>query len=132
LTLTAPTTATYHEVGEIVVGDAISLPDPKYGLGQGRINNQVVQKLAGGGRYVHDGSKPRSFSLTWVMERETEFDDLDEIYSQFGENPLAMMLSDNTNNDFKWCGYFHMASDPGADHNYPSMSVINLELEEAV
>ena len=132
LTLTAPTTATYHEVGEIVVGTSVTIPDPLYGLGQGRINNQVVQKLAGGGRYVHDGSKPRAFSLSWIMDRETEFDDLDEIYETMGGKPLAMMLSDKLNNDFKWCGYFHMTSDPGATHSYPVKSPVNLDLEEAV
>lgn len=132
LTLTASATATYHEAGEIVVGEVVTIPDPQYGLGQGRINNQVVQRLAGGGRYVHAGSKPRSFSLSWIMERETEFDDLDEIYETMGENPLAMMLSDYLDNDLKWCGYFHMASDPKASHDYPAYSPINLELEEAV
>jgi|GEM_PF-5257615 len=132
LTLTAPSTATYHEVGEIVVGDAISLPDPKYGLGQGRENFQVVQQLAGGGFYVHDGVKPRSFDLTWVMERETEFDDIDEVYGVTGQMPVAMLLSDNANNDFKWCGYFHMTSPPKASHDYPVFSTINLPIREAV
>jgi len=133
LTLTAPATATYHEVCEIVVGTSVTIPDPlRGGLDQGRVNNQVVQKLAGGGRYVHDGSKPRSFSLSWVMDRETEFDDLDEIYETMGENPLAMMLSDNANNDFKWCGYFSMTSDPAASHDYPEFSPVTLTIEEAV
>lgn len=132
LTLTAPTTATYHEAGVIVVGDTIAMPDPKYGLGQGRLNNQVIQKLAGGGRYVHAGSKPRSFSLSWIADRETEFDDLDEAYETMGENPMAMLLSELSANDCKWCGYFHMASDPKAAHDYPAKSPVTLTLEEAV
>lgn len=132
LALVAPSTATYHEVGEIVVCDTVTIPDPQYGLGQGRENFQVIQKKAGGGFYIHDGEKPRSFDLGWVMLRETEFDDLDEIYEEIGQKPVGMLLSENANNDLKWCGYFHMTSPPKASHDYPSHSVISLPIREAV
>ena len=132
LTLTAPTTATYHEVGEFVLSNTVTIPDPQYGLGQTRENFQVVQQLAGGGFYVHDGAKPRSFDLSWVMLRETEFDDLDEIYAEIGQKPIGMLLSENANNDMKWCGYFHMMGPPKASHDYPSHSVITLSIREAV
>jgi len=132
LTMTAPTTATYHECGEIVVCETITIPDPKYGLKQGAQNYQVIQRLAGGGRYVHDGAIARTFDLTWIMDRETEFDDLAEVYAAIGEKPVAMMLSDYLNNDFKWCGYFSMVSDPSANHDYPTMSIINLSIEESI
>jgi len=133
LTLTAPATATYHEVGEIVVGDAVSLPDPQYGLSQDRVNFQVVQQLAGGGFYVHDGQKPRSFDVGWsAMLRETIFDDLDEIYSVVGQDPVAILISDYLNNDMKWCGYFHIMRPPSAKHNAPTRSGVSLELREAV
>jgi hypothetical protein len=132
LTLTAPTTATYHEVGEIVVCDTVDIPDPQYGLGQSRENFQVVQELAGGGIYVHDGAKPRTFDLGWVMLRETEFDDLDEIYEEIGQNPVGMLISENAANDLKWCGYFHMTAPPKASHDYPNHSVITLPIREAV
>lgn len=132
LTLTAPTTATYHECGEIVVGETVTIPDPKAGLSQSRVNFQTIQQLAGGGYYVHAGEKPRSFDLSWVMLRETEFDDLDEIYEEIGQNPLAMMLSDGLNNDLKWCGYFHMVDAPKASHDAPTLSIINMRIREAV
>jgi len=132
LTLTAPTTATYHECGEIVVCETVTIPDPMRGLTQGRENCQTVQRLSGGGQYVHDGEKPRTFNLQWIMDRETEFDDLDQIYEVMGEKPVAMMLSDLANNDMKWCGYFHMKSDPKADHSHPDKSIINLTLREAI
>jgi hypothetical protein len=132
LTLTAPSTATYHEVGEIVVCDTVTIPDPQYGLGQGRENFQTIQQLAGGGFYVHDGAIPRTFDLSWVMLRETEFDDLDEIYAEIGQKPIGMLLSENLANDLKWCGYFHMTSPPKASHDYPNHSVISVSLREAV
>ena len=132
LTLTASATATYHECGEIVVGETVTIPDPRYGLGQTRENYQVIQKKSGGGEYIHDGFKPRAFDLSWVMLRETEFDDLDEIFSVTGENPVAMMLSDFLDNDFKWCGYFHMTGSPKASHDYPSCSSVSLQIREAV
>jgi hypothetical protein len=130
--LTAPTTATYHECGEIVVGETVTIPDPLYGPQQGRESFQTIQELAGGDFYVHDGGSARTFALQWIMDRETEFDDLDEIYSVMGKKPVAMLLSDYLNNDMKWCGYFHMMSDPKADHSYPTKSIINLSLREAV
>ena len=132
LTLTAPATATYHEVGEIVVGTVVTVPDPKYGISQSRENFQVIQQLAGGGFYVHDGVKPRAMELSWLMLRETEFDDLDEIFSVKGQNPIAMLLSDNLNNDMKWSGYFHMIGSPKATHDAPTFSLINLSIREAV
>jgi hypothetical protein len=132
ITLTAPTTATYHQVGEIVVGSTVTIPDPMYGLSQSRENFQVVQQLAGGGFYVHDGVKPLAMDLAWVMLRETEFDDLDEIYSVEGQNPIAMLLSDNLNNDMKWSGYYHMTDSPKASHDTPSFSVVTLSIREAV
>jgi hypothetical protein len=132
LTLTASSTATYHEVGEVVVCDTVTIPDPQYGLGQTRENLQVIQNLAGGGFYIHDGNKPRSLDLSWIMTRETEFDDLDEIYEEIGQNPVGMLLSENANNDLKWCGYFHMISPPKASHDYPNHSVISLPIREAV
>jgi len=131
--LTAPTTATYHEAGEVVVSETVTIPDPlRTGISQGRENCQTIQRLTGGGQYVHDGEKPRTFNLQWIMDRETEFDDLDRIYEVMGEKPVAMMISDLAANDMKWCGYFHMKSDPKADHSYPDKSIINLTLREAV
>jgi len=67
LTLTASATATYHEVGEIVVGETVTIPDPQYGLGQGRTNNQVIQRLAGGGRYVHAMISEQTMILYYLL-----------------------------------------------------------------
>lgn len=132
ITLTAPSTVTYHQVGEIVVGSVVTIPDPLRGLSQSRENFQVVQQLAGGGFYVHDGVKPRAMELSWIMLRETEFDDLDEIYSVMGQNPIAMLLSDRLNNDMKWSGFFHMTGSPNALHDAPTFSMVNLPIREAV
>jgi hypothetical protein len=132
LTITALPTSTYHEVGEIVSGEVVVLPDPLYGLNQSRENLQVIQKLAGGGFYIHDGELPRTFDLSWVMDRDSEFDDLDEVYMVMGQKPIAMLISDNQDDDTKWCGYFHITNSPKAVHSYPDKSVINLSLREAV
>jgi len=115
------------------VGDAVYIPDPQYGVAQDRVNFQVVQQLAGGGFYVHDGEKPRSFDLGWnAMLRETYFDDLDEIYSVVGQDPVAVLVSDYLNNDMKWCGYFHIMRPPQSKHAHPTRSSVSLELREAV
>jgi hypothetical protein len=132
LTLTAHPESTYHECGEIVCGETIVIPDPQYGLSQSRENYQTVQQLAGGGKYVHPGVKPRSFELSWIMDRDLDFDDLDEAYETMGENPVAMLLSDNLDDDAKWCGYFHMTSAPKSSHNSPIYSQANLSIREAV
>jgi hypothetical protein len=132
ITLTAPTTANYHEVGEIVVGETVTLPNPKYGGNQDRENYQVVQQKAGGGYYIHDGAKPRLFDLNWRMVRETSYDDLDEIYEAVGQNPLAMLLFEGYQNDMKWCGYFHITSKPRATHNVPIYSDVGMTIREAV
>jgi len=132
LTLTAPTTAVYHEVGEIVVNESLTMPDPKYGLKQGRKNLQVIQELAGGSFYIFNRPKPREFDLSLVLTRETGFDNLDEIYENVGQNPLAMLINEGAENDHKWTGFFHMMSDPKASHDYPEVSPVSLSLREAV
>jgi hypothetical protein len=132
ITLTATSTATYHEIGEIAVGETVTIPDSLYGLSQARENFQIVQSLVGGGFYIHDGPRPRSFDLAWIMTRDTEFDDIDEIYSVIGQNPVAMLLSDNLNNDMKWCGYFHIVDAPNIVQNTPTMGSANMSIREAV
>jgi len=171
LTLTAPTTAVYHEIGEIVVNESLTMPDPKYGLKQGRKNLQVIQELAGGGFYIFNRPKPREFDLSLILTRETtsieadytfvsdpvcefiddsvrvwaypgirrlltgdfaEFDNLDEIYENVGQTPLAMLINEGAENDHKWTGFFHMMSDPKASHDYPAFSPVSLSLREAV
>ena len=131
LTLTAPTTATYHQAGEIVVGETVGIPDPLYGPTQGRENFQVVQRLAGGGFYVHDGVIVRSFDLSWVMDRETEFDDLDELYECMGQKPIAMLINELANNDCKWCGYFNIIGAPKGRHDFPVDSPVTMSIREA-
>lgn len=131
ITLQNPGT-TYFEIAEIVVGTIIQIPDPRYGLGQARENLQVIQKKAGGGFYIFDRPKPRSFDLSFLMDRELEFDDLDEIYEKMGQMPLSMLLSEITENNMKWCGFFHVMSPPKASHDYLKKSVITVSLREAV
>jgi hypothetical protein len=131
VTLTAPTTATYHEVGEIVVGECISLPDPLYGLSESQDNYQIVQQLAGGGEYVHDGEIVRAFDLDFIMDRDTEYYDLRECYKTMGRKPCAMLLSE-IDGDLEWCGYFKMNSAPAASHSQPTHSPVTLSIREAI
>ena len=131
ITLTAPATATYHECAEVVAGAVVTLPDPQYGLKQSREDFSVKQELAGGGFYIHDGAKPRQFDLSWNMLRDTIYDDLDEIFEEMGSKPLAMLLSDNLNNDMKWCGYFHITDSPQANHASKTMSTVTCGIREA-
>jgi len=131
LTLTAPTTATYHEVGEIVVCEIVTIPDPLYGLSETQENFQTVQELAGGGMYVHDGAICRSFDLSFNMARATEYGDLKEIYAAIGKKPVAMLLSE-TQGNYEYCGYFHMVGQPKAVHDYPVKSLVNMSIREAI
>jgi len=132
LTLTAPTTATYHQVAEIVSGETITMPDPKYGLSEGTENYQIVQKLAGGGEYVFDGSIPRTFDLGFAaMNRKTEFGPLNDLYRVVGRKPVAMFISEFVG-DLDWWGYFKMISAPKASHDYLTFSPATLSIEEAI
>lgn len=121
-----------YEIAEIVSGRAISLPDPQYGASQTREDNSIKQKLAGGGYHVHDASKPRKFNLSWIMERQAQFDDLDALYNERGSRPLAMLISENMPDTVQWCGYFHMIDPPTATHDLPYHSTVNLSLLEAI
>ena len=67
---------------------------------------QVAQQLAGGDEYIHNSRSSKVISPTWLMNRETEFDDLDEIYSVMGRKPIAMLLNEASNNDMNDCGLF--------------------------
>lgn len=132
ISLAATSTSTYHECGEIIVGETLTLPDPLNGLSQSRENKQIVQELAGGGFYVHDGATPRAFDLNWTMDRTTEFSDVDLAYSVMGQKPIAMLLSDNANSDLEWCGIFHMIGSPKATHVSAGLSNVAMSIREAV
>lgn len=118
-------------VAEVVGGTPISFPDPQYGLSQSRIDKSIKQELSGGGYYIHDANKPRTMNLSWVMNRDTDFDELDSLYNIRGSKPLAMLISEALENDMKWCGYFHMTDAPTATHDMPSFSAVSLSIREA-
>jgi hypothetical protein len=122
---------TLYSASEVVGGEAISFPDPQYGLSQSRVDKSIKQELAGGGYYIHDANKPRTFNLSWLMTRDDEFEDLDSLYNVRGSKPLAMLISEALNDDRKWCGYFHMTDAPNATHDMPSHSAVSLSLREA-
>lgn len=131
-TLTAPSTATYHEVGEIVVCESVTLPDPLKGLFESQESFQVIQQKAGGGLYIHDGAIPRTFDLSFILVRETEYRDLKELHKVMGMKPMAMLLSE-TQGDFEYCGYFHIQNPgPKAVHEYATKSMVTMSLREAI
>jgi hypothetical protein len=138
----APTSVTFDFVvtltgyyqfsaADVVGGAVITFPDPQYGLTQSRIDKSIKQELAGGGYYIHDALKPRTMNLSWVMGRDTDFDELDSLYNIRGSKPLAMLISEALENDMKWCGYFHMTDAPTATHDMPSFSAVSLSIREA-
>lgn len=120
-----------YQASEIVAGAVITIRDPQYGVSQSRADKSIKQELAGGGYYIHDALKPRTFGLSWVMGRDDEFEALDSLYNIRGSKPLAMLISEGLNNDMKWCGYFHMENAPSATHDMPSYSAVSLSLREA-
>ena len=120
-----------YQVSEVVFGKTITIRDPQYGVTQTRIDKSIKQELAGGGYYIHDALKPRTFGLSWIMGRDDEFESLDSLYNIRGSKPLAMLIAENLNDDMKWCGYFHMTDAPTATHDMPSHSAVSLSLREA-
>jgi hypothetical protein len=76
--------------------------------------------------------KPRNFNLSWVLTRDTIYDDLDELYNVIGQNPLAMILCDSLNNPMKWCGYFHIIDPPSGSMTSPVYAMAGLQIREAV
>jgi hypothetical protein len=120
-----------YRASDVVGGAVITFPDPQYGLSQSRIDKSIKQELAGGGYYIHDANKPRTMNLSWVMNRDTDFDELDSLYNIRGSKPLAMLISEALENDMKWCGYFHMTDAPTATHDMPSFSAVSLSIREA-
>ena len=120
-----------YQVAEIVFGATMTIRDPQYGVSQSRTDKSIKQELSGGGFYIHDAAKPRTFGLSWIMGRDDEFEALDSLYNIRGSKPLAMLIAENLNDDMKWCGYFHMTDAPTATHDMPSHSAVSLSLREA-
>lgn len=127
LTAAAGTTVS---AGIVRAGTIVDLPNPAYGIQEGRKDFSIVKELNNGALYIKKRNLARSFSVDLVLARASEFYNLTDVCDYYGPNPLAILLVEDIT-DEQWCVYGHMLDPFQGGHSYPSNSTITLSIQEA-
>jgi len=76
------------------------LRNPNYGISKGPHDYSIKKEYADGSRYGRKRDIVREFSIT-VKPSEDKFEDLYDLYEEYGPDPIMMLLVDGVN-DLKW------------------------------
>ena len=119
------------EAGIVRAGMVVDLPSPLVGLGEGREDFSIKKQLNNGAWYIRKRDIVRSFGLSAVMDRATEFADFTAIYEHYGPNPLCFLLVEDSN-ELLWAFFGHMLNPFSSSHGHPSDVDVTVDLMEAV
>jgi len=131
----AAVSGTVLRAGVYKAGVGINLPNPYYGLEEGRKDYSVKKQLNNGARYIRKRNVVRTFSGEILLERTTrasEFYYFMDVVDQQGPNPIAFLLIDDVD-DKTWTvyGYFE-SSLPKGKHSLPKRTRVSFTIEEAI
>lgn len=130
ITLTATTGVTVY-AGIVRAGKAVDLPNPQYGLGESRVDHSVVMEMNDGSLYIRKKAINRTFNLSFIVARGTEYYDFCDVYDVVGPEPLAMLIADGIT-DSQWCVFGHMLQPFSSGHDYYNHSTFSVPITEAI
>ena len=120
------------EAGVIRAGTVRDFKDSKYGIKEGFIDFSIKEELANGAWYYKKRDIVRTFSLTLLEDRASDFYTfMHNVALLRGQQPLAWRLSENVT-DWQWIVYAAFDGLPMGDHAYVSDSLIQIKLKEVV
>jgi len=117
--------------GVFRAGPGLSLPQPAYGIVEGRKDYSIVKQLNNGARYTRKRNIVRTFSGKMQVTRATEFYYFMDVYDQAGPDPVAILLIDDID-DREWAVYGFFSSPPSGGHNHRINTEVTFQIEEAV
>jgi len=130
ITLTAPASEAVY-AGCLKIGKGVTLVNPSYSLSESRRDFSIVKELNNGAYYIRKKDPVRTFDLSFVEDRATDFYRFTEIMDYYGPNPLAILLAEDID-DHEWAIFGHILNPFSATHAYPNHSSISYSIVEAV
>ena len=120
------------EVGVIRIGTVRDFRDAAYGIEEGLVDYSIRKELNSGAWYYRKRDIVRTFSLSLVEDRATDFYIfMHNVALLRGQQPLAWRLSENVT-DWQWIVYAAFEDMPIGVHSHPNHSVITIQLKEVV
>ena len=130
ITLTAPAGEAVY-AGVLKVGLGVDLVNPGYGLSESRRDFSIVKELNNGAYYIRQKDPVRTFSLSFLEDRATDFYNFSTVADYYGPTPFAMLLAENID-DLEWAILGHVLSPFSASHAYLNHSQVSFSITEAV
>jgi hypothetical protein len=124
-------TGTVVRGGTFIAGVGIDLPNPAYGLKEGRKDYSIKKELNNGAIYYRKRNIVRTFSGSIIVDRGTECKQVMDVFDQKGPEPFACLCVDDID-DKEWAVYARFDTSPSADHSYPSKSIISFSFTEVI
>jgi len=128
--LTAEVGSTVY-AGVLKIGYGIETNNPDYGLSEGRQDFSIIKELNNGAYYIRKRDSVRTFTVTFMGERDSVFYQFTDAYDYFGPQACAWLLAEDID-DYQWAVLGHMISPFKGGHDYFSHSKVSFSITEAV
>jgi len=131
ITLTAPVGSAVY-AGCLKIGDGVTIANPQYGISESRRDFSIVKELNNGAYYIRKKDSVRTFDVSFIEDRATDYYLFTQIADYYGPNPLAILLVDNSDDDHEWAIFGHILSPFSASHSNLDHSGVGFSIVEAV
>jgi hypothetical protein len=119
------------EAGIVRAGSMQTYKSPQYGISQSPRDFSIKKQLRNGAIYTKKLEIIRAYSYSLNLVRDTEFNDLIDLYNYYGPDPFCMLITDAIDDNY-WCLFGSFDSEPQGSHSYPNDSIVNITILEAV
>ena len=119
------------QAGILRAGELYTMENPLSGVSETPVNYHINKQYKSGSFYTKKRDTVRSFSYSMIVDRDTDFYDLMELYDYYGPDPFMMLITDNAT-DKHWTVFGKFMSDPSGGHDYLSYSIANVSILEVV
>lgn len=119
------------QAGILRAGELYTMENPLSGISETPVNYHINKQYKSGAFYTKKRDTVRSFSYSMIVDRDTDFYDLMELYDYYGPDPFMMLITDNAT-DKHWTVFGKFMSDPSGGHDYPLYSLANIAILEVV
>ena len=119
------------EAGIVRAGGMQTYRSPEYGISQSPRDSSIKKQLRNHAIYTKKLEIVRAYSYSMDLVRNTEFNDLIDLYNYYGPDSFCMLITDAIDDNY-WCLFGSFDSEPQGSHNYISNSIVSVVILEAV
>lgn len=119
------------EAGIIRAGSMQTYSNPQYGINQSPRDFSIKKQLRNGAIYTKKLEIIRAYSYSMNLVRDTEFNDLIDLYNYYGPDPFCMLIAETIDDNY-WCLFGSFDGEPQSSHGYPNESIVNVTVLETI